>query len=83
MFGAASSISFRLSFRMLRRDWHAGELRVLLAAVMIAVACVSSVAFFTDRIAQALQQQTGGIVGRGFACGRRSSFTCNNASSCA
>lgn len=63
MLGAIPSISLRLSFRLLRRDWQAGELRVLLAAVMIAVACVSSVAFFTDRISQALQQQTGELLG--------------------
>jgi len=56
-------LSWRLSLRLLRRDWRAGELRVLLAAVLIAVACVSSVAFFTDRISQALQQQTGELLG--------------------
>ena len=63
MLGIISSSSLRLSIRLLIRDWRAGELRVLLAAVMIAVACVSSVAFFTDRISQALQQQTGELLG--------------------
>ena len=56
-------LALRLSLRLLRRDWRAGELRVLLAAVLIAVACVSSVAFFTDRIGQALSQQTGELLG--------------------
>jgi len=46
-----------LSFRLLRRDWRAGELRVLFAAIVIAVTCVTSVVFFTDRIAQALNFQ--------------------------
>ncbi len=54
---------WRLSLRMLRRDWHAGELRVLLAAIIIAVACVSSVSFFTDRIQQALNYQSGELLG--------------------
>ncbi len=39
-----------LSFRALRRDWASGELRVLAIALVIAVASVSSVGFFTDRI---------------------------------
>jgi len=46
-----------LSFRLLRRDWRAGELQVLFAAIVIAVTCVTSVVFFTDRIAQALNFQ--------------------------
>jgi len=41
----------------MRRDWRAGELRVLTAALIIAVTCVTSVVFFTDRIAQALDLQ--------------------------
>ncbi|WP_455202846.1 ABC transporter permease, partial [Kaarinaea lacus] len=41
----------------MRRDWRAGELRVLTAALVIAVTCVTSVVFFTDRIAQALDLQ--------------------------
>ena len=39
------------------RDWRCGELRVLSAALLIAVTCVTSVVFFTDRIAQALDYQ--------------------------
>jgi putative ABC transport system permease protein len=42
---------------MMRRDWRAGELRVLSTALVIAVTCVTSVVFFTDRIAQALDYQ--------------------------
>lgn len=52
-----------LSLRLLRRDWRAGELRVLLAALLIAVSCSSSVAFFTDRIAQALKYQSSELLG--------------------
>ena len=39
------------------RDWRSGELRVLAAALLIAITCVTSVVFFTDRIAQALDTQ--------------------------
>ena len=39
------------------RDWRCGELRVLAAALLIAITCVTSVVFFTDRIAQALDNQ--------------------------
>jgi putative ABC transport system permease protein len=45
------------ALRMLRRDWRAGELRVLFAAVVVAVASVSAVGFFTDRIGKALERQ--------------------------
>lgn len=39
------------------RDWRRGELRVLAVALLIAITCVTSVVFFTDRIAQALDRQ--------------------------
>ena len=42
--------TLRLALRMLARDARAGELRVLLAALVIAVASVTSVGFFADRI---------------------------------
>src|SRR4029079_31480 len=49
--------SFALSMRMLRRNWSAGELRVLLLALLIAVASVTTVGFFADRVQAALDQQ--------------------------
>ena len=52
----------RLALRLLRRDWRSGELRVLLAALLIAVTCVTAVAFFTDRIGQALNRQAGELL---------------------
>ncbi len=48
---------------MLRRDWRAGELRLLFIALVVAVASVTSVGFFTDRIAQALQRQANDLLG--------------------
>lgn len=53
----------RLALRMLRRDWRAGELKVLVLALVIAVASVSSVNFFTSRIHLALQGQASDLLG--------------------
>lgn len=50
------------SLRMLRRDLRAGELRVLVLALVVAVGSVTSVGFFTDRIQQALHQQAGELL---------------------
>ena len=46
--------AFRLALRLLRRELRAGELRVLMAALLIAIGALTAVAFFTDRVAQAL-----------------------------
>ena len=48
---------FRLALAQLGRDWRAGELRLLGAALSIAVASLTSVDFFTDRIAQVTEMQ--------------------------
>lgn len=53
----------RLAWRMLGRDWRAGELRILAAALVIAVASVTSVAFFADRVRQALVQEAHQLLG--------------------
>lgn len=47
----------RFSFTMLRRDWRAGELRLLALALVIAVGSVTSVGFFTNRIERGMEQQ--------------------------
>ncbi|MRV74138.1 FtsX-like permease family protein [Duganella sp. FT92W] len=41
---------FRLAFNMALRDWRAGELRLLLAALVLSVAAISAVGFFADRL---------------------------------
>jgi putative ABC transport system permease protein len=48
---------------MLRRNWAAGELRVLLLALLIAVASVTTVAFFADRVQAALDIQANDLLG--------------------
>ena len=46
-----------LSLISLRRDWRSGELRLIVFALIIAVASVSSVSFFTDRVQKMTEQQ--------------------------
>jgi putative ABC transport system permease protein len=41
----------------LARDWRSGEVLVLLAALVVAVAAMSAVTFFTDRVRAAVSQQ--------------------------
>jgi putative ABC transport system permease protein len=48
---------------MLARDWRAGELRVLAGALVIAVASITSVAFFGDRVSQALVRDAHQLLG--------------------
>ncbi len=55
--------TLRLSMRLLRRDWRAGELRVLGAALVLAVASVGTVGFFADRVQGALSSQANLLLG--------------------
>ncbi|MBT7950293.1 MAG: FtsX-like permease family protein [Gammaproteobacteria bacterium] len=41
----------------LRRDWRAGELKLIASAIIIAVASLTTVNFFTDRVQQATEIQ--------------------------
>ena len=54
---------FSLAWRTLWRDWRAGELRLLAVAVCLAVAALSSVAFFADRLEGGLQRDALQILG--------------------
>lgn len=47
--------ALRLSSRLLKREWRAGELRVLLAALVITVASITAVSLFTDRMERAME----------------------------
>jgi putative ABC transport system permease protein len=51
------------AWRMLARDARAGELRVLAAALAVAVASVTSVGFFADRVGQALVRDAHQLLG--------------------
>ena len=55
--------NLRQALRMLARDWRAGELRVLAAALVIAVASATSVGFFADRVGRALERDAHQLLG--------------------
>jgi putative ABC transport system permease protein len=54
---------FIQSIRMTQRDWRAGELRFLLIALMVAVAALSSVGFFVDRMRTGLNRDAHQLLG--------------------
>ncbi len=53
---------FRFALRSLTRDLRAGELRVLALALLVAVASVTAVGFFTDRIGRAVERQAADVL---------------------
>ena len=54
---------FLLSLKLLKRDWRAGELQVLLLALIIAVTSITSIGVFTQRINLAINEQSGEFLG--------------------
>lgn len=52
-----------LAWRSLWRDWRAGELTLLLLAVTLAVAALSAVGFFADRLQGGFQRDAGALLG--------------------
>ncbi len=56
-------MTLRHALRMTRRDWRAGELRFLLAALAVAVAALSAVGFFVDRMNAALERDAKELLG--------------------
>ena len=53
----------RLAARMLLRDWRAGEQRVLAVALIVAVASLTTVAFFGDRVGRTLSREANQLLG--------------------
>ena len=45
------------------RDWRAGELNLMLAALVVAVAAIASVGFVVDRMRVALERQAADLIG--------------------
>ena len=56
-------LTLRHALRMTRRDWRAGELRFLLAALAVAVAALSAVGFFVERMNAALERDATELLG--------------------
>jgi len=56
-------MTLRHALRMTRRDWRAGELRFLLAALAVAVAALSAVGFFVERMNTALERDATELLG--------------------
>jgi len=54
--------AWRIGWRLIRQDRRSGELYLLGAALMLTVAAVAAVGFFTDRIEQAMQRQGGELI---------------------
>ncbi len=55
--------SLRLGWRTLLRDLRAGELRLLIVAVLLAVAALTAVGFFADRLKGGLQRDARQLLG--------------------
>ncbi len=60
---------FVLALRLLWRDQRAGELTLIALAIVIAVASVTTVGFFTDRVHQALSRQANQLLGADLVIG--------------
>jgi len=54
--------ALRFALVALSRDWRSGELAVLVAALLVAVAALTGVGFFTDRVGQAVTQQAAEVI---------------------
>ena len=50
------------ALRNLRRDLQSGEIAVLVLALLVAVASLTAVGFFTSRIGRAVEQQAGSVL---------------------
>ncbi len=56
-------LAFKLAWSQTLSLWRAGALRVLVFALVLAVAAITAVSFFTQRIESALNQQGGLLLG--------------------
>ncbi|MBT8143959.1 MAG: FtsX-like permease family protein, partial [Gammaproteobacteria bacterium] len=51
-----------MSLRKLRREWRSGELLILTVALVVAVAAMTAVSFFTDRVGKAVTLQAAEVL---------------------
>jgi putative ABC transport system permease protein len=62
-FGKIVMKTLNLALKLLKREWHAGEMRILMLALFIAIACMTSVNLFADRIEKAMFNQAADLLG--------------------
>ncbi len=53
---------FTFAIRSLARDLRAGELSILLVAIVVAVSAMTAVGFFTDRVGRAIKSQASAVL---------------------
>ena len=56
-------LKLKLAWQQLRSQWQAGDLRVLVVALVLAVTSITAVNFFTNRISTHLNSQGGMLFG--------------------
>lgn len=54
--------AWRITLRLLRQDWRSGELYLLSAALVLTVAAITAVGFFTDRVEATMQRQGSALI---------------------
>ena len=54
---------WQMAWRLFRRDWLSGELRLLALALVVAVTAVCSVGFLADRVSAGLKDNAGQVLG--------------------
>ena len=57
---------FKQALRFLYRDWRAGELGLLALALIVSVASITTVSFFTNRVELAINQQSNELLAADF-----------------
>lgn len=70
-----SSSALGFAVRRLRRSWRSGELLILALALVIAVAAVSAVGLFSQRVRTALSNQSGETIGADLVFSSRDAFS--------
>lgn len=58
-----NNAAFSYAWRRARRGWRSGEVLILMLALTVAVAAVSAVGLFTERVRDALEHQSGDALG--------------------
>ena len=54
---------WRLAMRLMIRNWHSGEQRILVSALVIAVSASTAIGFFTDRLGRGMANQSADFLG--------------------